>query len=294
MAGRIGAVAGRAVGMGGRGAGNVLSSSTRTIATTGGRGVAVSSTRTTLASGARNPLSSSAGTIATNPNAANFSSKTGFFTRTFNQTFRGTNTVPTRTTGNTSTAFSRSSANPISSGAKGGAEAGRGAGKGASSSASNFSKSAKNPLSSGGKQAGQTGKTWGGRAKSFAKGTATHILPHTVGLLPLLLMNQNPLKGLENMLNPANWVQDLSWLGGLLNPENFKQDMTWVENMMKNLGGDIGSAFGGMERFAEGAFRDVEAIGKDTVWGVEEAVKYAPYIGGFIAVLWVVQSLNGK
>jgi hypothetical protein len=107
-------------------------------------------------------------------------------------------------------------------------------------------------------------------------------------------MNQNPLKGLENMLNPANWVQDLSWLGNLLNPENFKQDFTWLENLMKGLIGDAETGFKDAEGFAQSAFRDAEGVAKDTVCGVEEAVKYAPYIGGFIAVLWVVQSLNGK
>jgi hypothetical protein len=107
-------------------------------------------------------------------------------------------------------------------------------------------------------------------------------------------MNNNPLKGLENMLNPANWVQDLSWLGGLLDPSKWKQDFSWLEGLLKGLGGDVASAFGTAERFAEGAFRDAETVGKDAVWGVEEVVKYAPYIGGFLAVLWVVQSVRGK
>jgi len=176
--------------------------------------------------------------------------------------------------------------------------------RGATNTPSNFSRSAKNPLSSGGSRgsaagdaagaAGKAPKTWLGRAGQVGRGFGNYVLPNLVGLAPLLLMNQNPLKGLENMLNPANWVQDLSWLGGLLDPSKWQQDMSWVERMISNLGGDIGSAFGGIERFAEGAWKDAEAVGTDTVWGIEEAIKYAPYLGGFIAVLWIIQSFNGK
>jgi hypothetical protein len=137
-------------------------------------------------------------------------------------------------------------------------------------------------------------KTWWGTAKSGAKGFGTYVLPHTVGLLPLLLINQNPLKGLENLLNPANWVQDLSWLGGLLDPSKWGQDFTWLEGLLKGLVGDVETGFKDAESFASSAFKDAEAVGKDAVWGVEEAVKYAPYIGGFIAVLWVIQSFQSK
>jgi len=107
-------------------------------------------------------------------------------------------------------------------------------------------------------------------------------------------MNHNPLAGLESLLNPANWIQDLSWLGGLLDPSKWAQDFSWVEKMVENLGGDIAGGFRDLERFGVSAFKDAEAVGKDAVWGVEELVKYAPYIGGFIAVLWVVQSFSGK
>jgi hypothetical protein len=137
-------------------------------------------------------------------------------------------------------------------------------------------------------------KTWFGTAKSGAKGFATYVLPHTVGLLPLLMINQNPLKGLENLLNPANWVQDLSWLGGLLDPSKWGQDLSWLEGLLKGLVGDVETGFKDAEGFAQGAFRDAEAVGKDAIWGVEEAVKYAPYIGGFIAVLWVIQSVQSR
>jgi hypothetical protein len=148
--------------------------------------------------------------------------------------------------------------------------------------------SATSSASAGGK------KTWFGRAKSGAKGFATYVLPTTAGLFPLLLMNNNPLKGLENMLNPANWVQDLSWLGGLLDPSKWGQDLSWLEGLMKGLVGDVETGFKDAESFASSAFKDAEAVGKDAVWGVEEAVKYAPYIGGFIAVLWIIQSFQSK
>ena len=286
VAGRVGSALGRSVGLGARGGGRVLSSTTRTVATSG-RGSATTATRTTA---------QTSRTVASNPSAANFQSKTGVLERTFNQTFRGTSTIPARQGGSSApSAFSRSGKNPLSSGSGQASQATQATSRSGGQGSSAFSRSSKNPLSSGGQQGARGApKTWAGRAKSLAKGTAVNVLPHTIGLLPILLMNQNPLKGLENMLNPANWVQDLSWLGGLLNPANFQQDMTWVENMLKNLGGDVASVFGGMERFAEGAFRDVEAIGKDTVWGVEEVIKWAPYVGGFIALFWVINTVRGK
>jgi len=271
---------------------------TRVAATTAGRvgsqvgsRAITTSSRTIFSTGRSNPLSSTATrTVATNPNAANFTTRTGFLTRNFNQTFRGTSTVPTRTpVSNAPSAFSQTSRNPLSSGAT------QGANRTSTSTTTSFSRSSKNPLTSGASNtATKAPKTWAGRASSLAKGTGTYVLPNLVGLAPLLLMNQNPLKGLENLLNPANWVQDLSWLGSLLDPSKWQQDFTWVERMMSNLGGDIGSAVGGLERFAEGAWKDAETVGSDAVWGVEEIVKYAPYLGMFIAVLWVIQSFNGK
>lgn len=276
---------------------------TRGISTGGGRalgGGVSSSGRTITTEGARtfsqaNPMLSSAGrsgaqtagrsgaqtvgrgtgtgtTIASNPGASTFTSKSNIFTRTFNSTFRGTTTPLPRKQATTSS-FSRSSANPLSSGGS------RGAGQGA--------------RQGGAQGARQGGKTWAGKAKSAIKGTAIHLAP-TLATLPLVLLQGSPLKGLENMLNPANWVQDLSWLGGLLNPANWGQDLSWLEGLLGGLGKDMASAFGGMERFAEGAFRDAETGVKDVVWGAEEVFKWAPYIGGFIALFWVINTVRGK
>jgi hypothetical protein len=142
-------------------------------------------------------------------------------------------------------------------------------------------------------RAGQIVRSGGKNAVKGAKFVGTHIAPHALGILPLLLMDMGKgMPDLSKLLDPANWQQDLSWMAGLLDPSKWQQDMSWVENMMKNLGGDIGSAFTGLERFGEGAFKDIKTGVEDTVWGVEEAFKYAPYIGGLIAVIWVYSSLK--
>lgn len=102
----------------------------------------------------------------------------------------------------------------------------------------------------------------------------------------------NPLKGLENLLNPENWAQDLSWLGSLLNPANFQQDLSWLEGLFGNLGRDITGGLGAMERFGAAAFRDAEGGVKDIIWGAEELFTWAPWILGAIAVLWIYSSVK--
>lgn len=145
-----------------------------------------------------------------------------------------------------------------------------------------------------GAQAGSKA-TWGARGEQLFNYSSTGIM--LAGTIAPFF--KNPLSGLENMLNPANWQQDLSWLEGLLNPANFQQDFTWLENLLSNTSSDaktifqeIAGAMGMVGRGLETGFRDVEAGVKDTIWGVEEAFKWSPYILGGLALLYIYSSVK--
>jgi hypothetical protein len=112
-------------------------------------------------------------------------------------------------------------------------------------------------------------------------------------------MFKNPLAGLEKLLDPSNYAQDLSWLAGLLNPANFQQDFTWLEQLLSNTSGDaktifqeIAGAMGMLGRGLETGFQDVKTGVEDAVWGVEEAFKWSPYILGGVALLYIYSSVK--
>jgi hypothetical protein len=152
-----------------------------------------------------------------------------------------------------------------------------------------------------GKGAGKAGK--GGKAadagnKATVASRAEQVYNYgstavmTAGaIVPLF---KNPLAGMEQLLNPANWQQDMSWLAGLLNPANFKQDFAWLESVLNSLGkdvgagiSDIGKGLSAVERFGEAAWKDTETVGKDVAWGAGEIWQNGTYIGMAVALLWI-------
>jgi hypothetical protein len=110
-------------------------------------------------------------------------------------------------------------------------------------------------------------------------------------LVPLF---KNPLAGMENLLNPANWAQDMSWLADVLNPANFKQDFTWLEEFLKTIGGDIGDGMSdigrglqGLENFAGAAWKDAEAVAGVAERGAEDIWNYGSYAAMAFAVIYI-------